>query len=413
MSKSILRDAFWMAGSTGLRLLSGVVLFVVLARLLGVSDFGNLMMWFAIAGLLSLPTHFGLSTYLLREVPISDDQGASILVDAFLLKGIIACGTVCIVVLTSYLVDFDSRLLWPLVFMHFIESFTELLCVHLRTSGAFKTETRFVTRQAVAQFVVIGLIAWFYPSAEPVAWAFALSRVVSLIIAIRVASREFSGVVFPKPDVARSLKLMSSARAYFADFGVQSTLIQIDVVLLGHLAGAAAVGLYQAAMRFAHGISQVITVLVNVVLPRLSHCLVGQQLDARLSLKVFAAFFVAGVSVSLPLYIFADSLSYLLYGSNYAGVSKVFEVIAMFLLIRFAGAAAGVLLIAVGDQGRRAVVMLLAVICLGLFSCYFMPRLGAVGAAAAMTGTYLVIATTLTVLVFLRMRGARDPGATE
>lgn len=405
MSMSVLRDTFWMAGSTALRLLSGLILFVVLARVLGVSEFGNLTMWFAVAALLALPTNFGLSIYLLREVPLSDDRGATLMVDALLLKGFIACLTLSILALAPVAIDFDARILWPLAITHLVDSFTELLCAQLRAGNAFKAETNFVTRQAIVQFVIVCLVAWGWPSSECVAWAFAFSRAVSLLIISFGVRNEFNDVVLPKPQILRAFKLMRRARSYFADFGVQSTLIQIDVILLGHFAGPTAVGIYQAAMRVAHGVSQAITVLVNVALPRLSRRLIHRPLDTDLALKVLGIFFIAGTTVSFPLYVAADFFANLLYGDGYVGVSAVFKIIAVFLLIRFTGAAAGVLLIATGDQGKRAVVMLLAIICLGALSVFYMPRFGAVGAAIAMSVTYAVIALALSLLVVLRIRG--------
>lgn len=392
-----------MAGSTALRLASGLLLFVVLARVLGVAEFGRLMMWFAIAALIALPTNFGLSVYLLREVPLSADRGASLLVDAVVLKVMIASVTLTALAGVSLVTDIDTMLLWPLALTHLVDTFTDLLCAQLRAGGAFSVETRFVTRQSLLQFLIIALVAWSAPFAAAVAWSFLASRIISLMLAISVVARHLpSG--WPKPRLTSAWALLRKARAYFADFGVQSSLIQVDVVLLGHFAGATAVGLYQAAMRVGHGISQAISVLVNVLLPRLSKRSATQAITWRPALLVTGVFSLLGGSVALPLYFGADFFAAVLYGDGYSGLPQIFQVVALFLFIRFLGAAAGVLLIACGDQGRRAIVMLLAVLLLGLLSAYCMPRFGAIGAVVAMCGTYAFIAISFALLVVLRLR---------
>lgn len=392
-----------MAGSTILRLLAGLLLFIVLARVVGPTDFGRLMIWFSIGALATLPCNYGLSIYLLREVPRSEHRGVQLLSDALFLKLIISTITVVVVIFVGFAFPTDRWLFLLLVAVHLTDSFTDLLCAYLRAGGSYSAETRFVTLQAVVQFCIVASVAWVTADLIAIAAAFLASRVVSVTLAV-FAVRKHLDSPLVRTSWQRARSLLGSAHAYFVDFGVQSTLIQLDVVMLAHFAGAAAVGLYQAGMRLAHGISQAITIAVNVMLPRLSKESEMGRISVKRVVQVFVVFGTAGACVALPLYFLAPQIASLLYGNGFAGLDGVLRVIAMFLFIRFLGAAAGVLLIVLGDQRTRAMVMVGAIASLATLAAVLMPSGGAVGAAQAMVITYVLIALSLTTVLVVRLK---------
>lgn len=405
MSMSIARDSFWMMGSTALRLASGMFVFIVLARVMGVDNFGILMTWFAVAALCALPTNFGLSVYLLREAVRSEARCNRLLNQALGLKVLICSATVLLLILASFSHVVNASVLWPLFLMHSAESFTDLLCAQMRVSGAYAQETNFVTKQAVLQFLVVSLVAVINNSPSFIAWGFAVSRVVSLFVAKGVVTVLINDALWPQ--FKGSGQVARGAMHYFVDFGVQSTLIQIDIVLLGYFSGPTAVGIYQAGMRIVHGLSQLISVLVNVLLPRLSRNLIGQRLNLAIAGKVSAVFMFAGLTLGFTLYETAQPVTHSLYGYSFRALVPVLQLLALFLFIRFVGAAAGVLLIANGNQGIRALTMLLGLLVLCVAGYYLMPEGGAFGAAQAMCVTYAFIALSLVGFVMRELTVAK------
>lgn len=391
-----------MAGSTGLRLASGLFLFVVLARVMGAAQFGILMTWFSVGALCALPSNFGLSLFFLREASRSEDRGADLIDHIFGLKICIVIGTAFLMAIASFAPQVNIQLLWPLFFMNAFESFTDIFCAQLRVYGAYHLETAFVTKQAFLQFVIVAGIALTLQTPVSIALGFAISRLISLCVAA-FEVRQVSGKL-PKPIFSETTHIAKKSVGYFADFGFQSALIQVDVVLLSIFSGTTAVGVYQAGMRIVHGVSQLITVMVNVLLPRLSRQLLKEKLGWQVSGKIVGVFVFAGLCFGTPLYFGADLIAPLLYGTAFPSLPSVLKVLALFLLVRFSGAAAGVLLIASGEQTRRAIVMALALCVLCATAAYLMPHFGAVGAALAMCITYLFIAACLSGVLILRFK---------
>jgi O-antigen/teichoic acid export membrane protein len=400
--KQIFKDSYWMAGSTGLRLASGLLLFVVLAREMQIEQFGLLMTWFAIAALCAIPANFGLALFLLREGSRAEDRGTLLLNQIIGLKIFIIGVTSTAILMASFALPINTWLLWPLLFTHTAEAFTELFCAQLRILGHYNLETKFVTKQAVFQLIIVGAFGLTNSSPTFVALGFLLSRLVTIVFATQ-AIRNVTGAI-PIPSFMHIGLIAKRASAYFADFGVQSTLVQIDVVLLSYFSGSASVAIYQAGMKIVQGLSQLITIIVNVILPRLSRNLINRPLGWKETGQVTALFLVAGLTLSTPMYLGSKLISSLLYGAKFPSLPPVLELLALFLLIRFIGAAAGILLIASGEQKLRATIMSIALLVLYLAGSYFMPAYGAQGAALAMSITYAFIAISLSFIVILRVR---------
>jgi O-antigen/teichoic acid export membrane protein len=392
----------WMLLSTALRLASGLLVFVIAARQLGAVEFGVLMTVFAATGILAIPVNFGLSMFLLHEAAKSEDGGARLLSQAFGLKLLLAVPATLIVLCAASWLGLPLPAMLLLFLMHVIEACTELFCVRQRATGDFDRETKFVTSQSVMQFALIATTACLRPSIEWVAFAFFASRLMSFVTA--GFSFGLFGDGFRWPTLTGGTAFVRRTTPFLLDYGAQSVLVQVDAVLLGALAGPAAVGVYQAGMRVVHGISQVISVMVNVALPRLSRRVLTQAIDGWLAAKVWIAFSAIGALLATPLLCFGPQVSQLFFGATFDGLSSVLETLGLFLIVRFSAAGSGMLLIAMGEQRLRAGVMLSATAVLGVFGYFLMPQLGAIGAAYSILGAYGFILISQTILAAYRLR---------
>ena len=96
---SAIRNLFSMGVSTGVRLAFGMLSFVVMARALGPTEFGQMMIWLSICTLLALIANFGLAPYLLREIGIAPRNSnalmGEVLTAKLLLSGVVLLIAVC------------------------------------------------------------------------------------------------------------------------------------------------------------------------------------------------------------------------------------------------------------------------------------------------------------------------------
>lgn len=386
-----------MGSTTGLRLLSGMALSVILARAMGVEGFGTLMGWFAVGGLFSLPVNYGMGPLILREAVRQDDQGQLLLRQALGLKVVIAVPVLMAAFAYGWWTDGPLLVLAVLLLTHMVDSCVDLFGSVLRANGHYATETVFATFQAVAQFGVIVAAVLVSTATLAVAGAFLLSRFMPLFLAVW-AIRKKTGMTV-RPCFRNVSGMAKLGFHYFVDNGLQTAIQFVDVVLLKALAGPVAVGNYQAGMKVVVGITQVINILVNATLPGLSRELVKTPVRWKHFWVSILSYGAIGALLSVPLFVFSQELAHLLFGLQFQDLPIVMKLLAIFLIVRFLSAGSGVLLAALGHQQIRSFAMLIGAIVLVTISQYLMRYYGAQGAALSVAVAYGVIGTILTIVL--------------
>ena len=80
-----------MGTTTAVRLGAGLITFSVFARLLGPESFGVLMLWLSVSTLITIVNHYGLNTYVLREIG-ADPASAESIINEGLTRHVAAIG---------------------------------------------------------------------------------------------------------------------------------------------------------------------------------------------------------------------------------------------------------------------------------------------------------------------------------
>lgn len=400
-------DAIWMSLSIALRLGAGTATFIVLARCFGASAYGAFMSAFALGALLAIPVNFGFTTFLLKELALHSD-GAS---DRSIMGPVIGLKLILLLMvlgLSPVLAAFsgvDGTILFLLVSTHAADSFIEVYCVRVRVRGRFQSETLFMTKQASLQLLVVSAVAFATKSLVLVAAAYLFTRVTALALAFSLAAA-IDGIRV-KPVFSGIVQTVRSSWSYLVDMSAQTALVQMDVVILGQLGSARDVGIYQAAMRICQGLSQMISVLVNVVLPKVVSRFGRDNVPAPHVARLFLVFGAVGLVFAVPLFVFGTQLAEFLFGHDFREAGSVLQILAVFLVLRFTGAASGLLLIAMGDQAGRAVVMAGATILLVLMAVNTVPSGGATATATSVVAAYGFIVAAMGIRLFFRRRERR------
>ncbi len=378
-----------------------MALSVVLARQMGVQDFGLLMGWFAVGGLFAIPVNYGLGPLILREAVHQADRGAFMLQEIIGLKMAISLPIILGALLYGGIVQAPVGIMVAMLLTHVIDSYIDLFSCMLRSHGQYAAETRFATLQAALQFFVVFCGVMLSTDPLVVAAAFLGSRLLSLALLVRTMRINLNASL--RPVFSNLRRTASMGFHYFVDNGIQSSLQYVDVVLLKAFAGPVAVGNYQAGMKIVVGLTQAINILVNATLPALSKQLAGRTLGWRPAVQSLLLYGGVGAILSVPLFLFAGWISTVLYGHEFSELPATLQLLAGFLLLRFIGAGSGIVLVAIGDQRMRSLAMAAGLLILVAASAVMMPRFGAEGAALSMIITYGAVASILLLTLVLRV----------
>jgi O-antigen/teichoic acid export membrane protein len=350
---STLKNASWMGASTAIRLLFGVLTFSILARLLGPTSFGILMVWFSISALCCLAANYGFNSYVLRDMGLSPGDGKVLIEGVITAKVLISLVILLLSLATLYWLPESGRLIFvPLICMHLIDSFTDILNVGYRATNRFGEEAKVATGASFIQFLIVGGVAYVQPTPFATSLALATSRLAVLAMTWVDQAAFFSGIRMS--TIGQAKYHLVAAKSYAADFGLQSLFGHIDSIVLAHFATPTAVGLHQAGLRVFQGGAQITNILGNVFIPKLAGAMNNPVAMHKESTRIQTAFVGSGLIFGGTMALFPDLIVHILFGPTYGALTKIFPWFGLLFFIRLCASGYGVILTSAGRQSIRA-----------------------------------------------------------
>jgi len=389
-------DKFAMSVSTFTRIGTGLLIFVLLARYLGPGPFGVFAAAMVYATLLGLVADYGLGTYALCEAGAHQGRGATIVMQALMVK-LITTGLVTLGGLAALGVVGpvrDTLIVTVAVYIGLMAtSFADLCFVTVRAVGRYDIEARTVV---ATSFVSVAAIAWVTIASEDIAAAalcFMVTRLVYLATSW-VVLRPFLAAAAVWP-IKRSdlLRIMRQASPYAIDGLLVNLSNQIDVVMVSLLLSHVEIGLYQAGAKLLQGVAPVSAILAMVYLPKLAEAHqsgdVGRrnQLAAKLNLE-----FVGIATIGFfGFMVFGPLWTIHVYGPEFSPLIPLWPGLSCFILFRFTASAYGIELTALGEMRYRIGTYILVIGAVVIGSLIALPRYGVAAAPWILAGSGLIL----------------------
>ena len=344
-----------MALSTYFRIGSQLIVFVVLARVLGAEQFGMVAYWTAVTILVVLPVNYGFGMQLMREFSRAQDGFVKMLADTLSAKLFLSI----VVLIFSFAFSFNyihkPILFWFFLLSAQLDSYNEYLNYILRASGLYQVEARLSFVISAIQFVIVIAIATITKSAVHVAAGYLVSRSIGLFFTWRGVARVFAefNYVWSKLGIKNIFKTLKTGFPYAADMAVSTMNSVLDTVLLKQYVSIASVGEYQAGARLMLGGATMASVINNVYLPKLSAhgCHDSTYKSTLIQLNVLML--ACGGGMSLFFLLFNDFIATNLFGTGYKELSGLLPWFGFLLFLRYFAASFGVNLTALGHQKVR------------------------------------------------------------
>lgn len=381
--------------TTFIRLLTGFVLFVLIAREWGAAAFGEFMYVFAIASLLVLACEFGFSQQILKDVG-QHPQKVQTAVGEYLSAKLYLTGATWVIALAYVFVVgmgiHQSLMLGLLLLAATFMSYSDFLMAFFRAIGIYKKETE-VTLYGNVIYFGLSIVA-LQTTNDPV-WvgvAMALGRAMHLGVTLIFVIRHFPANTKFSASPKHALDVIRNGIAYGLDVGVATAFVNLDTVLITLVLGYESAGLYQASARFYQGAALLPPIFAGVFLPKMAHVSMQPAALTRLANKLYwstfaASIIVATVFLAAPLYY---SLIYPDPAMKPVGV--LLPWFGLLVAVRFVAAAQGITVTALGGQSVRAKLFLAALLLMMLASLPLMKQFGAIGMIQAITLAYAGLA---------------------
>jgi O-antigen/teichoic acid export membrane protein len=370
--------------------LTGFVVAVVLARLVGPEHLGEFTTLVILAGLFAFIADFGLPGLLTREISRlrhEPEKATALLNTALglvLVLSVVAFGLMTGLGLLSGYSGALARALAITAAALAVESGVMVILAAFRGVEALGPFSAVIGLMEVGFLVLVIGFIFLDPDIDAIMAAYLVSRLAALGLTVRLYRARFGRL---RPAASRDVWLALLRRGL--PFSVNSVFSysysRADIVLLSYLAGNVTVGFYEAVYSLTMRTNVIARAVTLALYPLLAF-------QFRINLPNMRAYAAAGIrSLHVPafglagiLWLFGVDLVSFLYGPDFAKASVLgVKLLAVALPFRFLETSLGVVLDASDRSGRRAGAVAAAAIANLILNLALIPRFGLLGAVYA------------------------------
>lgn len=384
--------------STLVRVLTGFVLFILIAGTWGVALFGHFMYLFSVVSLLVLACEFGFSQQILREVGRTPERAGALMSSYFGAKVWLTAGAFALALVFSVISRFDGvswLVLLLLLLAAALQSYSDFLLACLRALGRFTHETRVTFLGNVLYFGAATGALYAHGGIVGVSAAMAAARVLHLLITWRAyrchVAEKLVCDLRPRPAIA----VIRRGAAYGIDGAVAQVFMNVDTILINHVLGPAATGLYQAGARFYQGAMLLAPIFGSLFLPRLARAGDDNALFGRQFRQLSLGLIVSGLLLALTFIVGSSVVGIILRHADFERLAVLLPWFGVLIFARYTASIYGTVLTALGGQSVRVLIYIVSLVVMVLAALLLLHRVNVVGMILAVILAHLVLSAGL------------------
>ena len=382
--QTLFKNVSWVTASQVITNICAFLWTLLIARYLGVSEFGTLSFVISFTVLIGMGTDIGMTTYTTRE--LSQDHSKTkkfinnLIIYKILLSIVLCAFTVLIVYLLGY-----SNLVVELTLIMFIEA--SFVTMFNFVNGVFqayetlKTPSIGVILYSLSLLILIFIITILDWGIIAVAIAYTLAYLFGLLYVSYKLIKEFG---LPKFEI--DLSFWREATIKSLPFGLSLFFLYftIDVVMITWLAGDYATGLYNSAYKVISVFTAFYVIYQYVIFPLMSKLYTEDTNMLKIS---FEQSFKYSLLILLPIivgvYFYSPYIINLIYTSEFALASVPMQILIWTVVFLFINGVATSLLNSIGKEFDVTKIYIIAAIFNIAVNYFLIPKYTYIGASIA------------------------------
>ena len=354
-----LRNLLAVGAATGSRLVGTLVLYGLLARMLGPAKFGEFTFWYTIGIVLGALSDYGFGQQILIRLASDTPErikaeAERILIAKFFLVFIFFFAAI----LGAIFEEFGTiNMVWIIILLLACACATliEFFGVMLRARAQYQNEALrsfFATFAASVGAAVIGYLSNNLFVACLVMLAVRLGVLYFQYHAAKLAVN-FEWRLSSLFEITVPLKTLRSGLKFAADGGAVQLLTNMDVVIAKFLLSSESAGIYMAGNRLVQASLAGVPVLSNVFIPSL----VAANKNGDTGGRKFLTWVILSISIlTFVTFLFgANLIPTLLFGPGFLSLSNILPLLGVVVAFRYLSSIDGFKLSVKEQQGLRAI----------------------------------------------------------
>lgn len=403
IKQTIAKNSLWLVLSESSGRLFKMALIIYAARILGTSGWGVFSYALSVSSILMIFSDTGLNNFITREIIQKKEKYQSLVSTALLIKSIVLIISVLLVIFISPLISQikEAKILFPIVAaILFFESMRDL---SFSINRAFEKMEREMIVKTIMSIIILFLGVIFLiinPVPESIAIAYAIGSAIGFIAITILIKKDIKGL-FSKIDKNALMPIIKIVSPFAIIALIGSIMANTDIFMLGIWKDSVEIGLYASAQRmqqFILIIPSVISVTTFPIISRLANNdnkKFGIALEKTISLSMLTAIPIAFGGLLLT-----EQIILLVFGPGYILAAPILRLLMLMLLVSFPLVLLSSAIFAYNRQKNIALAYLFGIISNISLNYFFIPILGATGAALAT----LISTAIITLIIWRKMK---------
>ena len=396
--KSIFKNTSWLTVSQVITSVCAFIWTIIIARYLGVADYGIVSFAVSFTGLLGILMDFGMSIYITREIAKNKDAIEKYCNNIFLFKLILALVLFILSAILLYLMNY------PFITIVVTLIFTaELVFISMTyfLNGIFQAFEN-VKYQAIGTILnsillLLGILAtiWFDFGVIAIAISYAFGCSIFFGYMFLKYIKTFSFPNF-KLDLEFIKEILWNSIPFALTNFFYSIYFTIDLVMLSYLVGGYSTGIYKSAYNIIYVFTTFFVVYQSVIFPIMSKFFKESQDLLKITYELSVKYLLLIIlPISIVIFFYARPLVDLIYTNQYSLASVPVQILIWTVSFLFINGVASTLLNAINREFTVTKVYIAAAIFNVLLNVILIPLFDYNGAAMA-TVLSEVLITVLT-----------------
>jgi len=393
--KKYFKNTSWLFTEKLLRLISGIVVGVMVARYLGPSDYGLYNYAFSVVAIFSAVAALGLNQIVVRELVKNEGMTKELLGTSFYMKLGGSILSALIVIATIYIIDEDSMSRALVVVIAISVVFTSFNVVDYYFQS--KVESKFLLYSNIISISVAAVLKIYLVFTEGSLLTFAWVVVIeNFVLAIGLSYyfiRETGSIPIFDWKFSSSIAKSLLSDSWPLIFGGLVLMVQsrIDQLMLKEMVSTEVVGHYSVALRMVEIFGFIPMMLQNSLMPSLINSKKASlSLYANRLTNYYRLNFLFFLLIAIPLAVFSNKIILILFGESYMPAAILLTLMSVRLLFSNMGVARGSYLVIENMNRFALLTMSIGTVFNVLLNLYWIPKFEAVGSVYATIVSFVI-----------------------
>ena len=343
----IFKNMSWLLISQIIASICGFIWIILIARYLGVTEYGIFGFATSITTILIITSDIGISTHIIRHIATDNESAPKYLGNAIPLKSIFSIGTLILTLIILIIMKRDEltitiTLLFTIEMI--IKSYITLFNGSFQAfeEGKYQGIGNILININTLLFVLISVYTDL--GIFGIAFSYILANIIALSYEYYVLNKH---LVKPKYELDLEFcKKITILSIPFAITGILYTVYySIDVVMLSSMVGDYATGIYNATYKLITVLTLFYSVYTSVIFPVMSRLYVDDESMLIVSFeKSIKYLMMIIIPLATATVLYSTDVIQLIYGPEYAAASSVLSILIWTVCLLFISGATNTLL---------------------------------------------------------------------